>query len=266
MMGMFATFCGLIYNDFMAIPLWLWDSCFEITELHSESHHNLPGHEGIAIKATLKQDCVYPVGIDPVWHLGSNELSYLNSLKMKMSVILGVLQMGFGVCMKAANAVHFGRKMDFFFEFVPQIILLFVMFGYMDMMIIAKWTTDFTGRENMAPSIISNMIDMALNGGAIAPGTAPIIGSASTQQTISIVFLVTALVCTPFMLFPKPYVLIKEMNEHAHKAEHDDLHNKDAVHMQEQQLNTIHHDEEGKKLLDQVEYQAEHQKNDWRNE
>jgi V-type H+-transporting ATPase subunit a len=62
---------------------------------------------------------VYPVGIDPVWHLGSNELAYLNSLKMKMSVILGVLQMSLGVCMKALNALHFGRKMDFFFEFVP---------------------------------------------------------------------------------------------------------------------------------------------------
>jgi V-type H+-transporting ATPase subunit a len=180
LMGLFATFCGLIYNDFMAIPLWLWDSCFDITEIHSESHHNLPGHEGVEIKAILRKDCVYPVGIDPVWHLGSNELSYLNSLKMKMSVILGVLQMSLGVCMKALNAIHFGRKMDFFFEFVPQIILLFVMFGYMDWMIIAKWTKDFTGHENLAPSIISNMIDMALNGGAIAPGTAPIIGSAST--------------------------------------------------------------------------------------
>ena len=124
---------------------------------------------------------MYPVGVDPAWHLGSNELAYLNSLKMKMSVILGVLQMSLGVCMKAMNAMHFGRKMDFFFEFVPQIILLFVMFGYMDWMIIAKWTTDFTGRESFAPSIISNMIDMALNGGKIAPGTDPIIGSASTQ-------------------------------------------------------------------------------------
>jgi V-type H+-transporting ATPase subunit a len=32
LMGMFATYCGLIYNDFMAIPLWLFESCYDIKE------------------------------------------------------------------------------------------------------------------------------------------------------------------------------------------------------------------------------------------
>jgi V-type H+-transporting ATPase subunit a len=73
----------------------------------------------VQVKAIPKPHCVYPVGIDPTWHLGINELTFLNSLKMKISVILGVLQMSLGVCMKAFNAVHFGRKMDFFYEFVP---------------------------------------------------------------------------------------------------------------------------------------------------
>jgi V-type H+-transporting ATPase subunit a len=30
LMGLFATFAGIIYNDFMAIPLWLWDSCYDL--------------------------------------------------------------------------------------------------------------------------------------------------------------------------------------------------------------------------------------------
>ena len=224
LMGIFATFAGLIYNDFMAIPLWIFDSCYEMTEIHNESHH-VPGHEGVGIRVTPVKDCVYPIGVDPVWHLGSNELAFMNSMKMKLSVILGVLQMGLGVCMKALNARHFKNKLDFFFEFVPQIILLFVLFGYMDMMIIAKWTTDFTGREHLAPSIISNMIDMALNGGAIAPGTVSIIGSASTQQGISIFFLLVALICVPTMLFPKPLIINKQNQLHAHQAHHDDKHN-----------------------------------------
>jgi V-type H+-transporting ATPase subunit a len=33
LMGLFATFAGIIYNDLMAIPLWIWDSCYELKEL-----------------------------------------------------------------------------------------------------------------------------------------------------------------------------------------------------------------------------------------
>jgi len=67
--------------------------------------------------------------------------------------------------------------LDFVYEFIPQIILLLALFGYMDLMIICKWLTDFTGREYEAPSIISNMIAFALNGGAIPEGGVAIIGS-----------------------------------------------------------------------------------------
>jgi V-type H+-transporting ATPase subunit a len=181
MMGLFATYCGLIYNDFMAIPLWLFDSCYDLHEvepLHLEPALNStdgslppppPLHgEHPKMSISYRDDCVYPVGVDPAWYLGTNELSFLNSLKMKLSVILGVLQMSLGICMKAFNATYFKNKLDFFFEFVPQIILMMVLFGYMDLLIIAKWCTDWSGREHEAPSVISSMIEMALNGGATA--------------------------------------------------------------------------------------------------
>jgi V-type H+-transporting ATPase subunit a len=38
---------------------------------------------------------------------------------MKLSVILGVIQMALGVSMKAFNAVYFKNKIDFIFEFLP---------------------------------------------------------------------------------------------------------------------------------------------------
>lgn len=49
----------------------------------------------------------------------------------------------------------------------------------MDWLIIAKWITDFTGRESEAPSIIGIMINMALNGGAVEHGRTSVIGSPS---------------------------------------------------------------------------------------
>jgi len=51
--------------------------------------------------------------------------------------------MALGVCMKAFNAVQFKRPIDFIFEFIPQIILLLCLFGFMDLLIVMKWLTNF---------------------------------------------------------------------------------------------------------------------------
>ena len=86
LMGLFATYCGLIYNDFMAIPLWLFESCYDLEDIPS-----VPGDHKARYHVHYKEDCTYPIGVDPVWYMGLNELTFLNSLKMKISVILGVL-------------------------------------------------------------------------------------------------------------------------------------------------------------------------------
>jgi len=52
--------------------------------------------------------------------------------------------MALGVTMKAYNSLYFKRYLEFWFEFVPQIILLLSLFGFMDMLIIVKWTTDYS--------------------------------------------------------------------------------------------------------------------------
>jgi V-type H+-transporting ATPase subunit a len=38
---------------------------------------------------------------------------------MKMAVIFGVVHMSLGIIMKGFNAVYFGNKLDFIFEFIP---------------------------------------------------------------------------------------------------------------------------------------------------
>jgi V-type H+-transporting ATPase subunit a len=203
LMGFFATFCGFIYNDYTSIPLYIFgESCYVYTE-------------GVA-EPTLKPDCVYPFGVDPSWYLSNNELTYMNSMKMKIAVIFGVAQMSLGIVMKGFNALHAHSKIDFFFEFVPQIVMLLALFGFMDLMIIVKWMTDFSGEaSSTAPSIITNMIDMCLAlGVSSAPGAAPLIGTAEQQTKLMITLLEITMVCVPLMLCVKPGYIAMTMKSH----------------------------------------------------
>lgn len=100
--------------------------------------------------------------------------------------------MSLGVLMKAFNAIHFKSTVDFVFEFVPQITLLVGLFGYMDLMIIIKWLTDYTGKENEAPSIINTMINIPLKGAYIEGQ--PFISDMETNQNISLILLLIAVI------------------------------------------------------------------------
>ena len=82
--GIFACYCGFIYNDFMAMPWNLFGSCYDHERVEGENYVEKTGL------------CNYPFGIDPGWFGTSNELTFLNSFKMKLSIIMGVSHMLFG--------------------------------------------------------------------------------------------------------------------------------------------------------------------------
>jgi len=48
-----------------------------------------------------------------------------------------------GTGMKGFNALYFKRYGEFLFDVLSQIFLLVALFGFMDYMIIVKWTTDW---------------------------------------------------------------------------------------------------------------------------
>lgn len=221
MMSFFAIFCGVCYNDFVSIPFDA-GSCYTRTG-------------PIAIRKN--PDCVYAIGFDPIWVLSTNELTFSNSLKMKTSVIFGVVQMSLGIFMKAFNALYFRRYIDFIFEFLPQIVLLWALFGWMDLLIIVKWLTPWqvpcqqTGSRydsSQAPSIITIMIAMFLKGGAIEPTSTWVVGSDTSggqpQTTASIALVLIFLICIPIMLLVKPLYLKFTMKPHEDHEEHHDEH------------------------------------------
>lgn len=103
LMGFYAFYNGIIYNDYLSLPLNLFGSCYEVKD-----------EEWVR-----KADCVYPFGIDPVWLASGSSLNFMNSYKMKLAVILGVTHMIFGILLKGANNIFFKNWLDFFCEFLP---------------------------------------------------------------------------------------------------------------------------------------------------
>jgi len=194
-MGIFATYNGFIYNEVFALPVEAaWGSCY------STSISTLPdGKQGYA----LKPNCVYYAGLDPRWAQASNSLTFVNNLKMKLAVIIAIIHMSLGIFMKAFNAVFFSRWVDFFFEFLPQICLLWALFGWMDFLIVYKWLVNWEYHDpGNSQSIISTMINMFLKLGE--PAGEPMFNS---QQTVSVVFLIIAFASIPLMLLVKPFYL-----------------------------------------------------------
>jgi V-type H+-transporting ATPase subunit a len=202
LMGIFATFAGLMYNDFMSMPLQLFKSCYH-------------GSEPIP-------NCVYPVGLDHRWFLSHNDLAFNNSMKMKIAVILGVSQMSMGIVVKGLNAYYKKNMIDFVTEFIPQLLLMLALFGYMDILIISKWLTDWTGIEHMAPSIVTSMIDVCLNGGHVPKEMAPLMGTREGQQSLSVFLVIVAFICIPSMLIPKPLIEYMKMQKVHHIMQQSD--------------------------------------------
>jgi V-type H+-transporting ATPase subunit a len=172
MMGFFAFYCGWIYNDFLGMSLNIFGSCYTVIDVPATTPKYI---------APRTADCIYPFGLDPIWGTSSNELVFINGLKMKIAVIIAILHMVVGVFVKLFNSLYFKKKLETFFEFVPQILFLGLLFGYMDFLIIYKWLKpwncvidpvanlmDCTNgvKDYGPPSIISTMMDIGLKVGS----------------------------------------------------------------------------------------------------
>ena len=87
----------------------------------------------------------HPFVVDPVWQISVNKINFLNSFKMKLSIIIGVIHMMFGVILSLWNNKYFGKSVNIFCEFVPQIIFLSCLFGYMSLLMFHKWAAHVAG-------------------------------------------------------------------------------------------------------------------------
>ncbi|KAJ8772709.1 hypothetical protein K2173_027886 [Erythroxylum novogranatense] len=195
MMGIFSIYTGLIYNEFFSVP-------FELFGPSAYSCRDLSCRDA-STAGLIKVRATYPFGVDPKWHGTRSELPFLNSLKMKMSILLGVTQMNLGIIISYFNAKFFGDELNIWYQFVPQIIFLNSLFGYLSLLIIVKWCT---GSE---ADLYHVMIYMFLSPADDLGDNQLFTG----QKFLQILLLLAALVAVPWMLFPKPFLLKKQHQE-----------------------------------------------------
>jgi V-type H+-transporting ATPase subunit a len=154
MMGFFAVYAGLIYNDCFSLGLNLFGSRYRF-EGQSEGVVE-EGNVAENVAEFGSNESVYPFGLDPIWHVSSNELLFFNSFKMKLSVIFGIFQMFAGTCLKGANAIYFGERLDFLYEFIPMVLFASSLFMYMVCLIFYKWMINWNSRMLSATCLDPN--------------------------------------------------------------------------------------------------------------
>lgn len=195
LMSLFSVYCGLIYNEFFSVPYHIFGSSAYRCRDDTCSNAYTVG--------LIKFRDPYPFGVDPSWRGSRSELPFLNSLKMKMSILIGVAQMNLGIMLSYFDARFFSNSLDIKYQFVPQIIFLNSLFGYLSLLILIKWCTGSQADlyHVMIYMFLSPFDDLGDN--QLFWG----------QGVIQVILLLAALVAVPWMLFPKPFILKKLHSE-----------------------------------------------------
>ena len=219
LMSVFSVYAGFLYNDAFSKSFNVFGSSWQV----DKSVTDIMKREDLMLDPDDKKRFYYgqpyPVGLDPIWQVAENKIVFLNSFKMKLSIILGVIHMLFGISLSYRNNKYFNKPINIYTEFIPQVIFLVSLFGYLALLMFHKWVTYYatSDEENVAsseycaPSILITFINMMLlkpndpvNGNKLCP--AYMYGG---QRWLQYLFVFVALCCVPVMLLGKPWYLRK---------------------------------------------------------
>ncbi|KAM8816040.1 V-type proton ATPase 116 kDa subunit a 3 isoform 1-T2 [Rhynchonycteris naso] len=207
LMGLFSVYTGFIYNECFSRATVIFPSGWSVAAMANQSNWSdafLAEHPLLALDPNITGVFLgpYPFGIDPIWSLAINHLSFLNSFKMKMSVILGVTHMAFGVVLGVFNHVHFGQWYRLLLETLPELVFLLGLFGYLVFLVVYKWLRVSAAGAASAPSILIHFINMFLF--SRSPTNQPLFPG---QEVVQSALVVLALATVPVLLLGTPLFL-----------------------------------------------------------
>uniref|UniRef100_A0A8C2GRX7 V-type proton ATPase subunit a n=1 Tax=Cyprinus carpio TaxID=7962 RepID=A0A8C2GRX7_CYPCA len=209
LMGIFSVYTGLIYNDCFSKSLNMFGSSWSVRPMFFPKGNwtsTLDGNSVLQLDPAVPGvfGGPYPLGIDPIWNVATNKLTFLNSFKMKMSVILGVIHMLFGVTLSLFNHLYFKKPLNIFLGFIPEIVFMSSLFGYLILLIFYKWTAYDAATSKDAPSLLIAFINMCLFN-YNDPTNKPLYRG---QVGIQSLLVVIALACVPCMLVVKTMIAL----------------------------------------------------------
>ncbi|KAM7137714.1 V-type proton ATPase 116 kDa subunit a 1 isoform 3-T3 [Macrochelys suwanniensis] len=267
LMGVFSMYTGLIYNDCFSKALNMFGSSWSVRPMFSKGNWT---EELLQNSPVLQLNPAvagvfggpYPFGIDPIWNIASNKLNFLNSFKMKMSVILGIIHMLFGVTLSLLNHIYFKKPLNIYLGFIPEMIFMSSLFGYLVILIFYKWSAYDAHTSKDAPSLLIHFINMFL----FAYADPSIKMLYKGQVGLQCFLVVVALLCVPWMLVVKPLVLRHQYLRRKHLGTHNfggirvgnGPTEEDAEIIQHDQLSTHSEDGDEFDFGDTVVHQAIH--------
>ena len=172
LMSVFSIYTGLIYNDVFSKSLNIFESHWSAQRYEFKASNSSPLVLSNTFMLDPKDNLTYtsdpyPMGIDPVWQAASNKIGFLNTYKMKISLIFGVIHMTFGVMLSLWNKINKRQYSQILLEFIPQLVFLLGIFGYLILMIFIKWIMYGANQpepfsEHCAPNLLITFINMML--------------------------------------------------------------------------------------------------------
>ncbi|CAB0036337.1 unnamed protein product [Trichogramma brassicae] len=227
LMGCFSMYTGLIYNDIFSKSLNVFGTYWSVSHLNATV---LRGSKSLQLDPTYSYvQHPYPFGMDPVWQLAQNKIIFLNSYKMKISIIFGIIHMLFGVVVGFFNHTYFKRRINIICEFVPQVIFLTFLFMYMTLLMFIKWMKygAFHPEYNpnpetssfCAPSVLISFINMVLfkTPAEIKPCSPYMYAGQGGFENL---LVICAVLCIPWMLLAKPILLMQERKRKHTQLQH----------------------------------------------
>merc|ERR1712212_1054646 len=254
LMGIFSIYTGLIYNDVFSKSINLFGSSWQVTLkeediLKEEAFMIDPAERDNGTSPSGYYGTPYPFGMDPVWQISINKIVFLNSFKMKVSIILGVIHMLFGVVISLLNSKYFNKKINIVCEFIPQVLFLSCLFGYMSLMMFHKWTAFVAGgfdkdpltTERCAPSILITFINMVLFKDNEPDSPECEAYMYMGQSGIQHLLVLVAVICIPWMLLVKPLINKNKPKLPGEETDFTEVMILQGIHSIEYVLGTVSH-------------------------